>query len=131
MSAASREYLRRRDAIIRNRSLTHAAEELGLRPGTLGKWYHLHRDEFPPSVQQAIRSNIGHHSGPWVEDVPRPRIRHDADTIVSTIFQMYHALKIEKERLEAENRKLRKELARAQVPADVTAQLALVAATRR
>lgn len=122
------EFTRRWNAITAHRSLTRAAEDLGIKRGTLTKWYHQHRDQFPQSLRAAIRANTGRYAQTgtgtgelediWVLRKPTEEDLEDASEevrsptdFVDALFQRWQELKNDNERLLLENRKLKQELA--------------------
>lgn len=53
------EYRARYNAIQELKSIKDAAASLGISYSTLGKWYHEHKDEFPPTTRESIKNNSG------------------------------------------------------------------------
>ena len=72
------EYRNRYNTIIQVRSIKEAASVLGIQYSTLGKWYHEHKEEFPPTVREAIKGNSGRtpvksQREPWHYPTPEER----------------------------------------------------------
>lgn len=138
MAVPNDEYRTRWNAINDIRNITDAAKVLGLPYGTLSKWYHGHRDEFPESVRTAVRRNVGrraYRSNPvaasydavsqgvkdeWSIKEPDSDERADlasdgpkpAGDLVEAIFKRFEKLKSDNERFFPENKRLREENAR-------------------
>ncbi len=117
------EYRARFEAIQETKSLTDASEILGIGYSALSKWYHEHREEFSPSIREAIKNNSGRK--PLRSRVTTPRVveesktqevneqePHPSGNLVDALFERFSRLKHDNERLLQENNQLREEIAK-------------------
>lgn len=140
MSMSDAEYRTRWNTINETKSLTAAADQLGLPYSTITKWYHDHREEFLESTRVAIKKNSGRTpnrsikqrvaalANPLEEFVDEQWEQRPPDEIevtelqaegprpakdlVDALFLRFKQLSTDNERLFLENKRVREENAR-------------------